>query len=231
MEEIEAALASRCALFAVIGTSGQVYPAAGFADLARRHGARTIELNLEPTDLSRHVDEARHGPATPPRAGLGRRGARGRTGAGQVPLATGRRRDHPATLRPLIRVRKPGVAGMLSEAACNRMCDGGPTKDQDAGTGEGERGGAGRDAVRPGRARHLPQPRQRLLRAAGQGPRPARPGHRGRARGQHQRRRVHQRRRRLGQRPRARPAVQGGQRHRHPADHAGGHREVSRHPA
>ena len=64
MEEIEAALASRCALFAVIGTSGQVYPAAGFADLARRHGARTIELNLEPTDLSRHVDEARHGSAT-----------------------------------------------------------------------------------------------------------------------------------------------------------------------
>ena len=64
MEEIEAALATRCTLFAVIGTSGQVYPAASFADMARQFGARTIELNLEPTNLSRHVDEARHGPAS-----------------------------------------------------------------------------------------------------------------------------------------------------------------------
>ena len=64
LEQIEGTIGNRCALFAVIGTSGQVYPAAGFADLARRHGARTIELNLEPTELSRHVGEARHGPAT-----------------------------------------------------------------------------------------------------------------------------------------------------------------------
>ena len=64
MEEIDAALHHRCALFAAIGTSGQVHPAAGFAEQARRGGARTIELNLEPTELSRHVDEARHGRAS-----------------------------------------------------------------------------------------------------------------------------------------------------------------------
>ncbi len=64
LEEIDGAIAHRCSLFAAIGTSGQVYPAAGFAELARSHGARTIELNLELTELSRHFDEARHGPAT-----------------------------------------------------------------------------------------------------------------------------------------------------------------------
>jgi NAD-dependent deacetylase len=62
MEEIGAAL-DRCAIFVAIGTSGQVYPAAGFvAEVAGR--ARTIELNLEPTAGTRLFDEARHGPAT-----------------------------------------------------------------------------------------------------------------------------------------------------------------------
>jgi len=36
-------------LFAAIGTSGEVYPAAGFAAGARRAGAETVEINLEPT--------------------------------------------------------------------------------------------------------------------------------------------------------------------------------------
>jgi NAD-dependent deacetylase len=62
MERIEAALAS-CDLFVSIGTSGNVYPAAGFvAEVAGR--ARTLELNLEPSAGSRLFDEARHGPAT-----------------------------------------------------------------------------------------------------------------------------------------------------------------------
>ena len=64
MDEIEDALRARCGLFAAIGTSGQVHPAAGFAATAREHGARTVELNLLPTELTRRFHEARHGPAT-----------------------------------------------------------------------------------------------------------------------------------------------------------------------
>jgi NAD-dependent deacetylase len=48
MERIQRAL-SRCRLFVAIGTSGQVYPAAGFVAEARAAGAETVELNLEPT--------------------------------------------------------------------------------------------------------------------------------------------------------------------------------------
>ena len=40
---------SRCDLFAAIGTSGEVYPAAGFVDLAREEGAETVEINLAPS--------------------------------------------------------------------------------------------------------------------------------------------------------------------------------------
>lgn len=64
MEEIEDALLTRCDTFAAVGTSGQVYPAAGFMEAAKANGARTVELNLEPTDLSHRFDDARHGPAT-----------------------------------------------------------------------------------------------------------------------------------------------------------------------
>ena len=63
MDEIEAALAG-CDLFVSIGTSGAVYPAAGFVSRARAAGARTLELNLEPSDGARLFDEARHGRAT-----------------------------------------------------------------------------------------------------------------------------------------------------------------------
>jgi NAD-dependent deacetylase len=62
MEEIGAAL-DRCGIFVAIGTSGQVYPAAGFvAEVA--HRALTIEANLEPTEGTRLFDEAHHGKAT-----------------------------------------------------------------------------------------------------------------------------------------------------------------------
>jgi NAD-dependent deacetylase len=50
-------------LFVSIGTSGAVYPAAGFVELARATGARTLELNLEPSAGTPLFDEARHGPA------------------------------------------------------------------------------------------------------------------------------------------------------------------------
>lgn len=63
MERIEAALAE-CDLFVSIGTSGAVYPAAGFVQLANMAGARTVELNLEPSLGARAFDERRYGPAT-----------------------------------------------------------------------------------------------------------------------------------------------------------------------
>lgn len=50
-------------LFVSIGTSGAVYPAAGFVSEARAAGARTLELNLEPSAGTPLFDEARHGPA------------------------------------------------------------------------------------------------------------------------------------------------------------------------
>lgn len=62
MDRIGAALEA-CDIFISIGTSGQVYPAAGFvAEVAGR--ARTVELNLEPSAGASLFDEAQHGPAT-----------------------------------------------------------------------------------------------------------------------------------------------------------------------
>ena len=63
MDEIEAHLAS-CDLFVSIGTSGAVWPAAGFVAAARRMGARTVELNLEPSEGAGLFHETRLGPAT-----------------------------------------------------------------------------------------------------------------------------------------------------------------------
>ncbi len=63
MERIYAAL-READLFVSIGTSGAVYPAAGFVRDARSLGAATLELNLEPSQGSAWFDEARHGPAT-----------------------------------------------------------------------------------------------------------------------------------------------------------------------
>jgi NAD-dependent deacetylase len=63
MDEIFAAL-EQADLFVSIGTSGAVYPAAGFVRNARELGAATLELNLEPSQGTRWFDEARHGPAT-----------------------------------------------------------------------------------------------------------------------------------------------------------------------
>jgi NAD-dependent deacetylase len=48
--------AEQCELFLVAGTSGTVYPAAGLVEVAARHGAATVEANLEPTPLSDAVD-------------------------------------------------------------------------------------------------------------------------------------------------------------------------------
>ena len=63
MDRVHAALAG-CDLFVSIGTSGAVYPAAGFVQLAAHAGAATLELNLEPSAGSGWFDESRMGPAT-----------------------------------------------------------------------------------------------------------------------------------------------------------------------
>ncbi|WP_333573834.1 NAD-dependent deacylase [Sphingomonas sp.] len=62
MERIEAALA-QADLFVSIGTSGAVYPAAGFVQTARHYGAATLEMNLEPSGGSHWFEESRMGPA------------------------------------------------------------------------------------------------------------------------------------------------------------------------
>ncbi|HEX2763677.1 MAG TPA: NAD-dependent deacylase [Allosphingosinicella sp.] len=62
MDRIDRAL-MRADLFVSIGTSGNVYPAAGFVQTARYVGARTLEMNLEPSLASVYFDESRTGPA------------------------------------------------------------------------------------------------------------------------------------------------------------------------
>jgi NAD-dependent deacetylase len=57
-------LLAACHLFLSIGTSGNVYPAAGFVAAARRAGAHTVELNLEPSDGVSEFHDAIHGKAT-----------------------------------------------------------------------------------------------------------------------------------------------------------------------
>jgi NAD-dependent deacetylase len=62
MDRIEQAVA-QADLFVSIGTSGAVYPAAGFVRTARYHGAATLELNLDPSEGSIFFDEMRLGVA------------------------------------------------------------------------------------------------------------------------------------------------------------------------
>ncbi len=65
LDEVYAAL-DKCGLFMAVGTSGEVYPAAGFVLHVRRRRAqaRTVELNLEPTDNQSFFHEHIYGPAT-----------------------------------------------------------------------------------------------------------------------------------------------------------------------
>lgn len=63
LEEIEKKLRG-CDLFIAIGTSGNVYPAAGFVETASRQGAHTVELNLEPSLGTSLFAEQHFGPAT-----------------------------------------------------------------------------------------------------------------------------------------------------------------------
>ena len=63
MERIYDALGN-CDFFVAIGTSGTVYPAAGFNEEARMAGAHTVELNLEATEGSHLFAETHHGRAS-----------------------------------------------------------------------------------------------------------------------------------------------------------------------
>lgn len=63
LEQIETVL-QNADIFAAIGTSGQVYPAAGFAQEAAQAGARLIAFNLKEADVAPYFDAAHIGPAT-----------------------------------------------------------------------------------------------------------------------------------------------------------------------
>lgn len=63
MDAIDEAL-NEADLFVAIGTSGSVYPAAGFGVEARAAGIRTCEINLDPSDNARLFDETYYGPAS-----------------------------------------------------------------------------------------------------------------------------------------------------------------------
>ena len=61
-EAMEAIIAAD--LFVSIGTSGSVYPAAGFAGEARAAGVKAMELNLEPSENAGVFENSRYGHAT-----------------------------------------------------------------------------------------------------------------------------------------------------------------------
>jgi NAD-dependent deacetylase len=63
LDQIDWAL-RRADVFVAIGTSGAVYPAAGFVGEARAYGVATCEINLEAADNADLFDEARYGPAS-----------------------------------------------------------------------------------------------------------------------------------------------------------------------
>lgn len=63
MDEIYSALET-CDLFIAVGTSGNVYPAAGFVQVAKAAGAHTLEINLEPSATQSSFSEKRYGRAS-----------------------------------------------------------------------------------------------------------------------------------------------------------------------
>lgn len=62
MDEIYGAL-QQCDLFIAVGTSGNVYPAAGFVQIARQAGADTLEINLEESNVATDFAQAIYGKA------------------------------------------------------------------------------------------------------------------------------------------------------------------------
>ena len=56
-------LIQQCDLFVSVGTSGQVYPAAGFLQMAKLSGATTVSINKDPLSHRAHIDQFLEGPA------------------------------------------------------------------------------------------------------------------------------------------------------------------------
>jgi len=63
LDEIDQVL-GEAKIFIGIGTSGHVYPSAGFVERARSNGAWCIEINKDQTALSTRFDDQRLGPAS-----------------------------------------------------------------------------------------------------------------------------------------------------------------------
>ena len=83
-------------LFISIGTSGNVYPAAGFVAEARANGAHTVELNLEPSEGASFFAEAIHGPATHIVPAYVHGCSAGEGGCDESPHSSSRRRPGPS---------------------------------------------------------------------------------------------------------------------------------------
>ena len=63
MDEIQEAL-YKADLFIAIGTSGHVYPAAGFVAQAASYGCQTVEINLEPSAVGSEFEQQYYGLAS-----------------------------------------------------------------------------------------------------------------------------------------------------------------------
>ena len=63
MDSIDQLLAD-CNLFLSVGTSGNVYPASGFVQMANSYGSHTVEINLEPSEGATLFKESKYGVAT-----------------------------------------------------------------------------------------------------------------------------------------------------------------------
>ncbi len=57
-------LLANCNLFLSIGTSGNVYPASGFVQVANACGSHTVEINLEPSEGATLFKQSKYGVAT-----------------------------------------------------------------------------------------------------------------------------------------------------------------------
>ena len=62
MERIYEAL-DNCDVFLSVGTSGNVYPAAGFVEIVNARGGHSVEINLEPSAVESSFSQKIYGPA------------------------------------------------------------------------------------------------------------------------------------------------------------------------
>ena len=118
LDDIERAMRS-ADLFVAIGTSGAVYPAAGFVAEARAYGVPTCEINLEAADNAFCFDEARYGPASETVPAWVEELLGGGTRSGWSRHLPARTASRPREWRmsQLLRRRRAGVAGGVGSRA------------------------------------------------------------------------------------------------------------------